>query len=210
MAYEPPGSDRRLGELLPKLVLASQSPARRRLLEEHGCNVLVSPTYCDESHEGSEIQSVVEFLSIRKLEAYLVSHPGQSLPILAADTLIWCAGAVIGKAQTRTEAFSQLRTFSGITHEVHSGFALSFPDACRGSSLLLKGNDRALVAFNVLSDSEIDTYLDTEEWIGAAGSYRIQGLGRYLISRIDGDFSTVVGLPINRISAILEGLALDF
>ena len=147
---------------------------------------------------------------MRKLEAYQASNPSQTLPILAADTLILSSGMVVGKAHTRTEAFRQLRDFSGKTHEVHSGFALSLIHERFQSPLIFCGSDRALVAFNDLSDTMIDTYLDTEEWIGAAGSYRIQGLGKQLVSRIDGDFSTVVGLPINRISAILEKLTIDF
>jgi septum formation protein len=147
---------------------------------------------------------------MRKLEAYLSSNPSQTLPILAADTLVLSSGMVVGKAQTRAEAFLQLRDFSGKTHEVHSGFALSLQNERFNSPLIFNGSDRAVVEFNNLSDTEINTYLDTEEWIGAAGSYRIQGLGKHLVSRIDGDFSTVVGLPIDRISAILEKLAIDF
>jgi len=209
MAFELPVFDGRLGELLPRLILASQSPARRRLLEERGCQLIVSPTDCDESHEGMEITQVVESLSLRKLQTYRDGSPQQSLPVLAADTLILQTNTVIGKAKTREEAFSQLRAFSGNSHEVYSGFALCLVGTCTHAPIIVNGSDRASVVFNELSDRDITTYLDTEEWIGAAGSYRVQGLGKHLISYIDGDYSTVVGLPINRISAILERLVKD-
>ena len=209
MAFELPDFNGRLGELLPLVILASQSPARRRLLEERGCQVIVSPTHCDEDHEGMQIIQVVESLSLRKLQAYRDSQPQQSFPILAADTLILQRDTVMGKARTREAAFSQLRAFSGDSHEVFSGFALCFAENGMLAPTIIHGSDRALVEFDKLSDSDIDTYLDTGEWIGAAGSYRVQGLGRHLISRIDGDYSTVVGLPINRISAILEKLVKD-
>jgi septum formation protein len=206
MAYNIPVVSKEFGRLVPRLILASQSPARRLLLEERGCSVEVKPTFCDESHGSLDPRIVVEDLSIRKLHTFLQLHGEPNEVVMCADTLIAFHGALIGKPSDINEAWIQLKNFSGCSHEVYSGYALYIPAGKNRQQKLFNGSDSAKVVFEDLSNTRIETYLKSEEWIGAAGSYRIQGKGNSLISTIVGDYCTVVGLPINKISAILDGL----
>jgi len=182
---------------LPKLILASQSPARKRILEDEGINVIVLPTHTDETISTPCPQERVRLLSLRKLQTFLSQHAEPSLPVLCCDTLVIIDGRFIGKAKDRTEAYDQLSLFSGRRQSVASGWALY-----RGGRIL-SGSDEAFVTFRPLTKDEIETYLDTGEWMGAAGSYRIQEAGSRLVSLVEGDINTVVGLPLLRIKEAL-------
>jgi septum formation protein len=187
-----------LTELLPKVILASQSVARKALLVSQGIEVTTYATHCDESHQESDPAKAVALLSERKLDAYMALHPGSAEPVLCCDTLIAFEGELIGKPSDQEEARNQLSSFSGKAQEVHSGWALWYEQRKYG------GSDKALVWFKCLDEQLIETYLETGEWKGAAGSYRIQGEGRRLIDHIEGDEATVIGLPLLQISEILS------
>jgi septum formation protein len=191
-------------EYLPELILASQSVARKSLLESYGCIVHVHPTHSDEYHGGSAGLQVVKELAERKLRIYLTKDPSPTFPVLAADTLICFNGALVGKAENYREARAQLIQFSGKSHQVCSGFALYLPQQGTPRGSVISGSDQSIVTFNELKKYEIETYLEGGDWKGAAGSYRIQGEAKKFISAVTGDFTTVVGLPIQAISAILS------
>lgn len=189
--------------LLPKLILASGSIARRSLLEQLGVDIQVYITDCDESHSFEDPSETVSSLAMRKLASYQALHPHYHLPVLACDTLISFEGKLIGKPSNRQEAFDQLSSFSAKAQEVHSGWALWYENN------ILMGADKALVHFKKLDKPAIEAYLETEQWKGAAGSYRIQGSARSLIDHIQGDEATVIGLPLLQISEILSALMQD-
>lgn len=186
-----------LANLLPKITLASQSVARKALLLSLGIEVTTYATHCDESHQEADPARAVALLSERKLDAFLAVHPDTSDPVLCCDTLIAFGGELIGKPSDCNEARNQLASFSGKAQEVHSGWALWYQGRKYG------GSDKALVWFKSLDAHLIEKYLETGEWKGAAGSYRIQGEGRALIDHIEGDEATVIGLPLLQISEIL-------
>lgn len=186
-----------LSHFLPHIILASQSVARKALLEEMGIEVTTCPTHSDESHNLSDPDQVVAMLAMRKLESYRETHPTYSLPVICCDTLISFQGKLIGKPSNREEAKSQLQAFSGKAQLVHSGWALWYGKTIYGDS------DQAKVCFRTLTDADIEAYLDTLEWKGAAGSYRIQGKGQGLIESIEGDKGTIIGLPIEQIYRML-------
>lgn len=186
-----------LAHMLPRLILASQSVARRALLVELGIEVTTCPTHSDESFELSHPAEVVAMLARRKLEAYRKEHPAYTLPVLCCDTLIFFEDRLIGKSEDRVQAKSQLLGFSGKAQQVYSGWALWY-----GNQIFCDA-DKALVWFKQLDEQDVETYLDTREWEGAAGSYRIQGLGKHLIDHIEGDRGTVIGLPVEQIQRIL-------
>ena len=183
--------------LLPSLILASGSVARKALLESLGVTVKVFKTGCDETHDETDPAIVTELLARRKLASFQDTHPVYDMPVLCCDTMISFQGSLIGKPKDRQEAFSQLCLFDGNTHEVHSGWALWYHDR------VLSGTDLAVVSFKPLGPAPIASYLETGEWKGAAGSYRLQGAGRDLVERIEGDEATVIGLPLLQISEIL-------
>ena len=186
-----------LTSLLPKIILASQSPARKRLLEDLGIAVTVIPTDCDESYEENTPGKVVTMLALRKLETFRKKYPRYTEPVLCCDTLVFCEGNLVGKAENREKAFAQLASFSGKTQSVHSGWALWY------NNRVFSASDTAYVTFKDLDSKTIETYLALDEWVGAAGSYRIQGQGSSLVSKVEGDFATVIGLPLSQISEIL-------
>jgi septum formation protein len=181
------------------LILASQSPARKMLLESLGVAVITSPTHCDESHNIEDYRIATREIALRKLYHFIRSHHDIEFPVIAADTMIKVGSSILGKPINRSDAKAQLSLLSGSVHSVCSGYAIFLPYKKR----IYSGFDEAFVEFHPLTHTDIENYLDSEEYVGAAASYRIQGKGNELISSIKGDITTIVGLPIMVISAIL-------
>lgn len=189
---EPDDTQLAFASLFPSLVLASSSPNRKALLEEGGCSVRVFVPDADESRIGSSPLEIVSSIAGRKIDAYLASSAfDPTLPAIAADTLVHIDGRLLGKPQTRDEAASMLSTLSGRTQTVISSAGLYIPKMGR-----MVISDEADVIFRPLSEEDIEAYADTGEWMGAAGGYRLQKTGFSLVERIDGDWTTVVGLPL--------------
>ncbi len=187
----------KLNDFFSRVILASQSVARKKLLEELGVEVRAEPTHCDESHQESDPSKAVHLLARRKLQAYRKEHTLYEIPVITCDTLVACEGMLIGKPANREDAKRQLLVFSGKAQVVHSGWALWYQDK------VYHGFDEASVFFKELDETTIERYLDLGEWRGAAGSYRIQEQGKELIKCIHGDIATVIGLPLLQISEIL-------
>ncbi len=186
-----------LSRRLPTVILASQSPARRMLLEQEGVEVIVRPTWAHEEHTITEAREVVTTLSRRKLEAALAQNGGATLPLLACDTIIAIDGQLMGKPSSVEEARLQIKRLRSGVQEVWSAWALY-----RDGSII-GGADRATVHFKELDDEAVEAYLALGEWVGAAGAYRIQGRGRSLIASIEGDESVVIGLPLLQMKRVL-------
>jgi septum formation protein len=187
------------------LILASQSPRRKQLLEwaEIPFEVIVHDT--DESYPASmDAGSVPEFIAQAKALAVLESLPAadRSRPLLAADTVVVLDGDVIGKPKDREDAISILRRLSGREHRVITGVFLhqegrkiSFADTTR-------------VSFHPLTEEQIVFYVDKYKPYDKAGAYAIQEwIGVIGIRSIDGDFYNVMGLPVSRVVQALEGYA---
>lgn len=156
------------------------------------------PTWANEEHSLSAADEVVTLLARRKLEAALSQNGQARLPLLACDTTIAIDGMLIGKPSSIEEARLQLHRLRAGIQEVWSAWVL-YQD---GS--LIGGADVARVRFKDLSDDEIESYLALGEWMGAAGSYRIQGRGTRLIASIEGDECVVTGLPVRQMKRVLR------
>ncbi len=185
---------------MKKIILASNSKARLKLLQDSGYEVVSQATDIDEISTLSEPHDIVEDLALQKLNAYIKSFgkPTSSV-VLAADTMIFFENRLIGKANTEKEAYNTLKLLSNSLHQIYSSYALYIPEFG-----IKSGYDVVDINFKSLSDLTIMTYLACGEWKGAAGSYRIQGKGKALIERINGEFSIAVGLPLKAISALIE------
>jgi len=122
--------------------------------------------------------------------------------VLGADTVVVLGDRVLGKPADREEAGEMLGALAGRRHTVVTAVCLVVAD---GEHVLA---DEAGVTFRALEPRLIDWYLDRGEWQGRAGGYAIQGSGAVLVDRVDGDFSTVVGLPVGRLVDLLEKLRL--
>ncbi len=186
-----------------KIILASASPARKRILEQAGFRVSVIPTFADEELVHAFPGDSVEHLAKHKLSVMLESDKmpaDTAIPILTADTMVVFNDEIFGKPENYREAYAMLSALSGNTHSVYSGYAVYFPD----DQITYSGWDRADISFFSLTKKEIEEYLQSGEWDQAAGAYRIQGIGMCLISSIKGSYFTVAGLPIHEIFGILR------
>ena len=185
----------------PTLVLASQSPNRRRLLEDCGVRVLARPQDIDEMCGLTEPAAVVQTLSRHKMDSYLKSALfDPSLPAVAVDTLVCLDGKLLGKPSDDEDAAKMLALLSGRTHEVLSGLCVYNP----ASGNVTEVFDTSLVRFHELSEDEIAWYVSTGDPMGAAGAYKIQSSGYRLIESISGSFSNIIGLPLEKLVQLLS------
>ncbi|MEM8961649.1 MAG: Maf family protein [Acidobacteriota bacterium] len=173
----------------PRLVLASGSPRRRHMLEELGFDFDVRPAAVDEAVEPGE-GATTYVLRLAKAKARRVSANYEDDLVLAADTVVTVDGELLGKPTDPGDAGRMLAMLSGREHEVLTAIAV------RARALELTHVERTRVRFAHLSTAEIAWYVDTGEPMDKAGAYGIQGLGALFVERIDGNYASVVGLPL--------------
>jgi septum formation protein len=188
------------------IILASGSPRRQEYFRLLGLPFTVLPVGIDENLHDASIESlepcaVTEELALRKLNRALELPEGKNAAwVFAADTLVSLDGRIYGKPHDREEAGETLRALSGWEHRVITAMALR-----RGGGKTTDCRSvESLVRFAPLSEAEIRWYLDSGEWQGAAGAYRIQGLGACFVSSIQGSYSAVAGLPIREFYVMLR------
>lgn len=185
---------------MKQIILASNSQARYNLLKELGYEPIVKSTNIEEKSTKTNPEELVQDLAKQKLEAFLKQYgkPKNEI-VIAADTMLYHNNKLIGKVKSKIEAYQLLKTLSDQKHQIYSGYALYIPNF--GIEI---GYDYVDVLFKKLTDLTIMNYLIINEWKGAAGAYRIQGIGYSLVKEIKGDFSVAVGLPLNKISALIK------
>lgn len=177
----------------PVLILASGSPRRRQLLEMLGIGVDVRPPHIPEIREPDELpQPYVERLAREKA----ASVSGDL--VLAADTTVVVEGEVLEKPADADDALSMLRRLQGRTHQVVTAIALK---TSRGT---LTATDITAVTFRPADDAFLAAYIATGEPMDKAGAYGIQGYGAALVEGIQGDFFSVMGLPVRLVLQLLE------
>ncbi len=187
------------------MILASQSPRRKQLLEDLGYTLQILPADIDESPKDGEMPTeLVGRLSREKAEASRALAQSQGLTdtdglLVAADTIVWHEGVVLGKPKDAESARAMLRDLSGKTHHVSTGCTLIQLDSARRAQETRTFVETCDVEFWPLTDAQIDAYVATGEPMDKAGAYGIQGLGRVLVKGIRGDYYTVVGLPVSRL-----------
>ncbi|MBM6755272.1 septum formation protein Maf [Collinsella tanakaei] len=188
------------------MILASQSPRRIELMREAGYDFRVIPADIDETpRDGEGPIELVGRLARAKALAVANQHGEAGELVVAADTIVAHDDEVLGKPRDAADARRMLRELSGRTHQVATGVCLAIAgeDAARAVSFV----DVTDVTFYPLADAKIDAYVASGEPLDKAGAYGIQGVGgRMLVKKIDGDFYTVVGLPIARVARAIEEL----
>ena len=171
------------------LVLASASPRRRQLLAPFGLALDVSPVDIDETpRPGETPEALASRLAAAKAAAAARDAP-QRL-VLAADTVVALEERVLGKPADAADARRMLHALSGRRHQVHTAVAVR-----RGAEAGMRLSSSE-VDFRALSAGEIDAYIATGEPLDKAGGYGLQGIGALLVERLDGDPTTVIGLPL--------------
>jgi septum formation protein len=192
------------------LVLASASPRRKELIHWFGLPVEVMPSDADEFIDLSFAPShIVETLALRKafaVQRKMIDNRSNQLRwVVGSDTIVVLDGRVLGKPVNAAMAYEMLHSLQGRTHHVYTGVAI----------LDELGDERHLqhsvteVTFHAMTDREIQGYIDTGEPMDKAGAYGIQGKGSLFIQRIEGDYFSVMGLPVHLLYQMLLKLGVS-
>ena len=180
-----------------KLILASASPRRKELLRHITPDFCVQMANADEQIEDTDCAHRVQMLALRKAEA--IGSQKDAI-VIGADTLVYVEGEILGKPRDREDAARMLRLLSGRMHQVYTGVAL------------LCGQQRKVffektdVYFTSISEEELQSYLNQAHYLDKAGAYAIQSEAAKFISRIDGCYYNVMGLPVSKLYAALKQL----
>ncbi len=174
-----------------KLILASQSPRRKQLLEQIGINIEVFPSDIDESTVSTQIPGPhVEELATLKAMDIAKQHPNSWT--IGADTIVVIKDRILGKPGSKEDAIGMLKLLSSNEHYVYTAFCICH----KTMGVCITKSVKTAVTFKTLSESEISWYVDTQEPFDKAGAYGIQGIGAFLVRKINGSYSNVVGLPV--------------
>jgi len=183
-----------------KILLGSNSPRRKELLQNLGYDFDVVSINCEEIFpENLPPEKIAGYLSELKADAFRDLENDEIL--ITADTIVVLENQVLGKPKDEEDAFQMLRRLSGKAHQVYTGISV------KTKSGIITQTDIANVFFNEITDSEIHHYIENFKPLDKAGSYGIQEwLGMAKISKIEGSFYTIMGLPTHLIYGILETL----
>jgi septum formation protein len=180
------------------LILASQSPRRKELLEILGYPFIVVPPSIDETPKSSENPEAFVTRVARDKGMEVASRVSQSV-ILSADTVVTVNGEILGKPQNPKDAQLMLRKLSGRDHWVYTAVTVINQQKHK----TLEGLDRTRVWFRRLTDAEILDYIQRENVLDKAGAYAIQGYAGVYIPKIEGNYFNVMGLPLPMVHDLL-------
>ncbi len=190
----------------PRIVLASASPRRIELLKNLGLIFEIFPSDLDEivevGHTPAQVVAELAESKALRVQSLIQTRGGeparQDLVIIAADTIVVFEGDILGKPVDRTDAIAMLSRLEGHRHQVYTGVHILSvsAQANNGSASAHHDVEIASVEFRSLSLSEIETYVDTKEPMDKAGSYALQGIGAFMIDKIEGSPSNIIGLPL--------------
>ncbi len=185
---------------IPSLILASQSPRRKYLLEKAGLRFSVVASGLDESAIPiGPPEDYVRRLAQAKATDIASRHP--QAWVIGADTVVVIGESILGKPESGDEARQMLRRLGGQTHHVLTGYCI----CCESRKRLFSETVATEVCFKELSEAEISWYVETGEPFDKAGAYAIQGIGTFLVKRINGSYTNVVGLPVCEVIEFLLG-----
>ncbi len=180
-----------------EIILASGSPRRRELLNTLGLSFRVCPAKGEENApEGAGPGEIVKALS--RAKAAEVSRQFAGELIIAADTIVYLDGRVLGKPKDEADARAMLSALSGRSHEVYTGITVMLEEDALCEAECTK------VFFRELSAEEIDAYVASGDPMDKAGAYGIQGRAALMVEKIEGDYFNVMGLPLCRLGKMLK------
>jgi septum formation protein len=187
----------------PRVILASQSPRRRELLALVGIPHEVRPADIDERYlPGEPPRHHTERLAREKSAAIAAAEPDAL--VIGSDTIVVVDGDVLGKPSDERDAERMIARLAGRTHVVMTGVAVAWRGETRSAV------EDVRVTFHPLSAREIAEYVATREPMDKAGAYGIQGYGATIVSRVDGDYFAVMGLPLQRLVRLLADVGIRY
>lgn len=188
-----------------KIILASRSKARRKLLAQMGLSFVVAEAKTKESHilRGSCSKLVMDNALVKAIDVAKRYHSGV---VIGADTVVLVGKKIIGKPKDLKDARKTLRLLSKNPQWVYTGVAVIDIDNAKSYT----GYEKTKIYMYGLSDKQIENYFKKVSPLDKAGSFDIQGIGGIFIDRIEGCFYNVVGLPIARLAKMLRAVGVDF
>lgn len=193
------GRERSLSPDNSPLILASASPRRKALLAQIGIAPdRIAPAQIDETPKPGELPRQLAGRLAREKALAVADSQGF---VLAADTVVAVGRRILPKAESEAQARDCLALLSGRAHRVYTGVCLRAPDRRVAERVVV-----SRVIFKRLTETEIDSYIASDDWKGKAGGYAIQGPAGAFIPAINGSYSAVVGLPLYETRAMLHGL----
>lgn len=181
-----------------KIILASNSPRRKELLEKEGFTFdIISSDYEEQAFSLDPVLTATAFAENKAKDVFNRLENKNDVVVLGADTVVYHKGEILGKPKDEKDARAMLKSLSGNTHSVITGYYLISDKRALG------GYVETLVTFNELSEKLIDDYIKSGLYKGKAGSYGIQD-NFPLVKTYDGSLSNVIGLPTERITPILK------
>jgi septum formation protein len=190
----------------PSLILASASPSRRQLLANAGLVFTIEPSGIDEDEVkrslGSRTAPQELASTLADMKAVRVSARHPDAMVVGADSTLACNGRMFDKPTDLAAARRQLQTLRGQTHELFSSVVVA-----RGGARLWHWSERARLTMRQLDDGFIDSYLARtgDDVLTSVGAYQLEGLGAHLFSRVNGDYFTILGLPLLPLLSFLAG-----
>ena len=181
------------------LILASASPRRKELLSLFHIPFIIRVADIDEAMDASK-PAAEEVARVSALKAAAVEREADDI-VIAADTIVVCAGNVLGKPHSEEEAKQMLRLLSGRDHQVMTGCTVLRGETC------VTFTEITDLHFRPLSQQEIEDYVNSGEPMDKAGSYGIQGGAALFCERMNGDYYNVVGLPVCHLGQVLKQIA---
>jgi septum formation protein len=182
----------------PRVVLASQSPRRRELLRQLGVPFRVAVADLEEIPLPGEAPDAFVLRMAREKALAVLRGEDGSLPVLGADTAVVVEGRILGKPASRADAVRMLNSLSGRTHEVYSAVVVA------AGGRIDEALNVSRVTFAELGPDWVSTYCDSGEPMDKAGAYGVQGRAAEKISRIEGSFYGVMGLPLYETAQLLR------
>ena len=191
---------------MDSIILASKSAIRKKILEENGISCVVEPANVDEDlvkesllNKGESPQIISKNLA--ELKANKISNKKNEKLVLGADSIIDYNGNIISKPSNREEALTTLKKLNGQKHYLISSVCIS-----KNGSMIWNYTDKAVLTMKQMTDEELKSYLSKikDSKLYAYNIYQIEGEGRSLFSKIEGDKNTIMGLPIKQIKEYLK------
>ena len=194
---------------MPNIILASKSKVRKDILKNHGIDCEVFPSNVDEDSVKISLtkeKASPEIISknLAELKANKVSNKFPSELVIGADSVIDLDGKVISKPENRVQALDILKSLNGKTHNLISSVCISM-----GGSMIWNFTDKSELIMKKFNITELEEYLSkiSDEALYAYNVYQIEGLGKSLFSKINGDNDTIMGLPVKKIKEYLKNFA---